>query len=77
MVRNSSLDVTVVMFTLLLLFVEDGSDVDVALALLWAAVEEVTMVVGPRDGELPGACWISLPCSAISAGPSLISFLRN
>lgn len=27
-------------------------------------------VLKPDDGLLPGACWISLPCSVISAGAS-------
>jgi len=31
----------------------------------------------PLDGPEPGACWISLPCSAIRAGPSLANSLRS
>lgn len=27
-------------------------------------------VLKPDDGSVPGACWMSLPCSAINAGPS-------
>lgn len=31
-------------------------DVDIALALACAVVEEVTVVLGANDGEVPGAC---------------------
>lgn len=52
---------------------EDGP----GLAIAWAAVEEVVIVVGIVDaGELVG-CWIALPCSEMMAGPSLFSCCRS
>lgn len=29
------------------------------------------------EGFVPGACWMSLPCSAISAGPILRRWVRS
>jgi hypothetical protein len=34
-------------------------------------------VENPLDGLEPGACWISLPCSAIKAGPSFANSFRS
>ena len=31
----------------------------------------------PLDGLESGACWMSLPCSEMSAGPSLTNCLRS
>jgi len=76
-VRNSSFEVTVVVLTVAPLLVMDDLGLDVDLALAWAAVDEVVTVVGPSEGEVPGACWISFPCSVMRAGPSLTSSLRS
>ena len=78
--RNSSVDVTVVVltdgppFVVVVVEVDVGLVVDEGFAFAWAAVEEVVTVVGvatPLEGFEPVACWRSLPCSAMRAGPSL------
>ena len=80
-VRNSSLEVTVVvLINGPLLPPEVAVELDLGFAFAWAAVEEVVMVVGvanPDEGLEPGACWISLPCSAMSVGPSFCKALRS
>ena len=48
----------------------------VDLAFVWAAVEEV-LVFLYDSGPWPGACWMSLPCSAMRAGPSVRSCFRS
>lgn len=71
-VRNSVLHLMdeVLTWTALPWLVE--TDVEVfGFALACAAVEEVILLIGvetPLVGPEPGACWISLPCSAIRAG---------
>ena len=70
------MDVREVVFTegwpaVLLVVVVVGSGLVVlGLALVCAAVELIVIVVGCSDGEAPVACCKSLPCSAMSAGPS-------
>ena len=54
--------------------VEDFEVLD--LAFDWAAVEEVVVFLY-GSGPWPGACWMSLPCSAMRAGPSVRSRFRN
>ena len=81
-VRNSSEEVTVVVLTrgpFLPAEVNVFADVD-GLALAWAAVEEVVMVVGvatPLEGLEDAVCWRSLPCSEMRAGASLMRALRS
>ena len=76
--RNSSFEFTVVVLTKeVLLPVMASLDVADGFALSGAAVEEAVIVVGRSAGEVPGACWMSLPCSAISVGPRLGSSLRS
>ena len=73
--RNSSVSVTVVVFTRLppffwvMVVVDEEAAGGVGLWIL--GVEK------PLDGFEPGACWISLPCSAIRAGPNVVNFFRS
>lgn len=74
-VRNSSFESNEVVLTdgwpAVLVVVILGADLVVSgLAFAWEAVEEVVIVVGCREGDAPVACWRSLPCSAMRAGPS-------
>ena len=50
------------------------ADVDLLFA---CAADEETVVVGVMEGLYPGACWMSFPCSVMSAGPSSWRFLRS
>ena len=78
-VRNSSVDMTVVVFTARLLPVDvvaNGFDAD-GLAFACVAEEDVVTVVGTKEGDAPVACWRSLPCSAIRSGPSFESLMRS
>lgn len=50
---------------------------EVGLAFACAALDDVVVVTGRKDGELPGPCWISLPCSLIKAGPNCPRRLRS
>jgi len=87
-VRNSSVAVTVVVLTRAALELDwevvvfdEAVVVEDGFAVAWAVVEEVALLVGvakPLDGlESGGACWRSLPCSLIRAGPSVMSCLRS
>lgn len=72
--RNSSEELTVVVLTegpFLVVEVEGCEGDGAALAFAWAAVEEFMMVVGTAGADELDACWMSLPCSAMRAGPSL------
>lgn len=72
--RNSSEELTVVVLTdgpFFVVEVEGREDDGAGLAFAWAAVEEFTIVVGTVDAGESVACWMSLPCSAMRAGPSL------
>lgn len=57
-------------------------------ALVWAVVEVVAFAAAPLgawtlgvekplEGFEPGACWMSLPCSAMRAGASLTNSDRS
>jgi len=74
-VRNSSVSFTVVVFMEEVVWeAEDFDEPD--LAFVWAAVEEPVVFLGAW-GPSPGACWISLPCSAMRAGPKVRSCFRS
>lgn len=78
--RNSSEELTVVVLTegpFLVVDVEGCEDDGAGLAFAWAAVEEFMIVVGMADADVSVACWMSLPCSAMRAGPSLWSCWRS
>ena len=69
--RNSAVEVRVVVFMAGPLVVEVCDDVKEGFARDWAADEEVVLFMGvdtPLEGLELGACWMSLPCSAIRAG---------
>lgn len=54
------------------------SVVDAAgLAFACAALEDVVVVSGRKEGGVSEPCWISLPCSLIKAGPSFPRRLRS
>jgi len=79
-VRNSSVEERVVVFTL----AWPALCVVVVLALLgsgfafvWAAVEEVVMFVAFVEGLAPVACCRSLPCSVMRAGARVASLVRS
>ena len=80
MVRNSSLEFTLVVFTIgpsqfdgVELLAVDA----VGLAFACAALDDAVTVSGRKEGALPEPCWISLPCSLIKAGPSFPRRLRS
>lgn len=83
MVRNSSVSVTVVVLTRAPF--EPDCDVvgwvdDCFVLFCVEAAADVEAGVGvakPLEGFESGACCRSLPCSVISAGPSLINCLRS
>lgn len=82
MVRNSSVDVKLVVFTeewpAMFEMVVFGSDLMVlAFAFICEAVDDVVTVVGCRDGAAPVACCRSLPCSVMRAGPRLERWVRS
>lgn len=74
-VLNSSCSDRVVVLTVLpeLFWVVDASDfvAEVPVGTWYLGVEK------PLDGLEPAACWISLPCSAISAGASFENSWRS
>ena len=82
MVRNSSVEVKVVVLTegwpAVFVVVVLGADLVVfGFAFVIEAVDEVVIVVGCSVGAAPVACCMSLPCSVIKAGPILESFWRS
>ena len=81
MVRNSSVEVRLVVFTegwpAVFVVVVLGVDFVVSgFAFVIEAVDDVTMV-GCMPGGLPVACCRSLPCSAMRAGANCASFVRS
>ena len=60
----------------LLLVWEPEDLVVVDLAFVWAAAEDVVVFVS-GGGPWPGACWMSLACSAMRAGPRVRSRFRS
>ena len=72
--RNSAVEERVVVFTAGPLAVEACDDAEEGLARDWVADEDVVLLMGvetPLEGLELGACWMSLPCSAIRAGARL------
>jgi len=81
-VRNSSVEVRVVVFTegwpaVLVVVVLEADFVVFGFAFVIEAVDDVVIVVGCIVGLAPVACCRSLPCSAIRAGPIFVSFWRS
>jgi len=71
--RNSSVSVTVVVFT-------EELPLLVCVVVAIGAGPLGTWILGvdtPLEGPEPGACWMSLPCSAMRAGPSFANSFRS
>lgn len=77
MVRNSCVSEREVV----LIFLPVAASVEVLVAeledLLTPEFWRVRTGVKLAEGLVPGACWMSLPCSAISAGPILRRWVRS
>lgn len=75
MVRNSSVALTVVVFTPLLAVL--AVDVDVVEIGVCALCGCQVGVATPLDGVELAACWMSFPCSAINVGASFWKVCRS